>query len=307
MDPDLDQGEGQSAETEFDLDLSGFSAEEPTTGQEAESTASPIADGDNPKWAPFLEGIPTVMVDTIKAKLRELDRQTNEGFQKKAQEWEPYKPFRDQKIDPVYLQNSYQLAKALEENPVEILANLQQRLSADPNFRRILEERGLIPGAAPKEEQAADAFTAETPEQQIAALQKHIEERDQQLLAFFQQQQNEQIEQQTYAETIQSIDTDFATIESQIKQTLPQEVKAQIVQTAMVMGQQSGKYVSVIEAAPRVFQVLRSAQTGRRAAPRTIPTSGGNLPRPTTSDPADYTKDERVAAIQAMVANVNQQ
>src|SRR5690242_8038326 len=102
MDPDnevVDQGEGQSTEPQFDIDA--FNKPEP-------EQTSPISDGDNPKWEPFLKDIPTAFHDKFKTQLRTWDQQVQQSYQDKAKEWEPFKEFRDNKVDPAYLKSAYE-------------------------------------------------------------------------------------------------------------------------------------------------------------------------------------------------------
>lgn len=277
--------------------------QEPTTEVEGQPT---LEEGDNPKWAKFLADVPTAFIPMMKEKLKELDRETNEGFRKKAEEWAPYKPFREKNIDPDVLQKAYDFAQYTAQNPVEIYAQLHERLTADPNYRQILEQRGLLQAVAAAKADAEengepDPFAAEDPNEAIKALRAEIAQRDQQMLQIYQQQQEEAQQAQWQQEEAQNIETSFANIETRTGR-LPDSVKSQIIEKAIMMGQARNGPVSIEEAAVQVFRFMQEARP-KRSAPRTIP-GGGNIPQPQGVDPSEMSKDDRVEAVRRIAAQL---
>jgi hypothetical protein len=310
MDPLETTGQGELAQPdEFaSLDLSGFEPNETVEGT-APDTGQGNNDGSNPLYADLLKEIPSAFHPLVTKQLSEWDRQAQERFQQRAQQeeqaWSGFKQFRDQKVDPAYLASAYGLAQALQQDPVGIYANLHQRLTSDPNFRQALQERGLLQQAVQEaqQQQSPDAFAEDDVAKQVEALKQQIQQRDEQLVQFFQQKEHEEREQQYFEEETQRIDNDFASLEQKIGRPLPREVKAQIAQTAAMLGQTAGRYVSVIEAAPQVFRLIQAAQAGQRIPPSFIPTSGGALPQPQQKDPGEMTFDERVAYLTQLSQN----
>jgi hypothetical protein len=296
-DQQADAGTGENNDEFAFLDV----IDEPTEEEPSEVVeGQPILEeGDNPKWAKFLQDVPSAFLPMMKEKLKELDRETNEGFQRKAEEWAPYKPLRELNVDPGVLRQSYEFAQYMAQNPVEIYSQLHDRLTQDPNYRQILEERGLLHAVAAAqadaEETGADPFAADDPIEAVRALEARLADRDREFLELFEQQRQTEQFEAVKAEETQNIENSFTAIEGKIGRPLDIPMRRQITGQAIMMGQQQGRYVSVEEAAVEVFRFLKQARP-RQSAPRTIP-GGGNIPQAQVANPADMDKDQRIEAV----------
>lgn len=310
IDQPADTGTGTEVETDeyAFLDTLDADEQEPTTVDNGDGPPV-IQDGDNPKWAPFLEKIPTAFHSLFKEELKARDREVDLAFQERAKQWEPYKKFRDEKIDPEILQKSYDFAQYMAQNPVEIYAQLHESLTNDPRYRPILEQRGLLQAveavkADAEENGDPDPFAAEDPMAAVKALQLELKQRDEAMAEVFRNQQFEAQQAQWQREEAQTIENSFANIESRTGPLKP-SIKAQIVKEALMMGQTQGRYVPIEEAAVEVFRFMREARP-KQSAPRTIP-GGGNIPQRQAVDPADMSKEDRVAAVMRIAQQMSDQ
>lgn len=77
-------------------------------------------------WDKILEKIPTALHDVVKPALLEWDQGVNQRFQELAEEWKPFKEFKDNKVDPQYLKNALGFAQAFESDPTGVLKNANE-------------------------------------------------------------------------------------------------------------------------------------------------------------------------------------
>jgi hypothetical protein len=77
-------------------------------------------DQGNPAWSTFLEVIPEEFHEKVKPVLRNWDSGVQERFQKVHQEYEPWKPFVEGKVDPEHAQFALNLLNRLDTNPAEV-------------------------------------------------------------------------------------------------------------------------------------------------------------------------------------------
>lgn len=291
MDPDLDQQGSDATGAEIDTEALDWSqlteSPEQSTNTGGQATEV-VGEGDNPKWAKFLEAIPREFHEPVKAQLKEWDQGVNQRFQEIHQQYEPFKPFRERNIDPQRLDRAYQLAERLAQDPVGFYNDLRTGLIS----------RGQLADAQEVQQEAqadVDEFTEGDPyAQRMQQLEEELRLTREQTFAAIQQQQYEEQVQAQIAVENQRIDQAFTEIEQKAGATLPNELRASIIEKAMVMGQQQQRYVGIQEAANEVFRTLAAAQKLRRTAPKGIPT-GGSVPHTPLPNPGEMSKEQRFA------------
>jgi len=99
-------------------------------GETDNTEAASQETGGGEPWASALEHIPSQFHGDVKPALETWYQKFSQDVTK---QYEPWKPFIDQKVDPSQLQNAWQLAAALEQDPVNTLTNI----------RRFYEQNGI--------------------------------------------------------------------------------------------------------------------------------------------------------------------
>lgn len=297
---DLDQQGVDATGTDAgDIDYSQFGVEQSADAGQANPQTTEQQGGDNPKWAPILEAIPQEFHGPLKNHLKDWDRGVNERFQEIHNQYAPFKRFQDQQVDPERLEQSYQVAQQLQANPVEFMKRLFTGLtSRGYSPEQIAQELGITVQQAEQVQDQIELDSEDPYARKITELERRLQERDEALAQFVQAQQQEQIQQQVYQEEMNNIEQGFAAVEQRVGK-LSDPLKAEIIQRAMFMGQQSGGPVTIEEAAKATFDFLRQAQAQRKQAPRGIP-GGGSIPRTIDKDPGEMSEDERLAYAKAI-------
>lgn len=105
----------------------------PFTQQETDNSAD--ESGFNPAWNTVLNEIPSEFHNKVAPHLSEWDKNYQNGLEKARNEvqsqYEPFKQFLDNEIDPEELQRSYAIYQAINENPAGVVEALQQALGND--------------------------------------------------------------------------------------------------------------------------------------------------------------------------------
>lgn len=287
MDPEeIDQQDSNVTGVESDaIDYSTFGVT-PEQPEQPSGQAEEVKD--NPKWAPFLEAIPTPFHEPVKRHLKEWDQGINQRFQELNQQWAPFKRFREENIDPERLQRSYELANRLATDPTgfynDLYTSLVQRGLLQEQVQQQAEQQAQGNEGDPNED---DPYV-----QRLTRLERQLQERDEALATMFQEQEQQAVLQRTLQEETAAIDQGFQAIETRLGSALSNPLKAQIVEKAMVMGQQQQRYVTIEEAANEVFRFLSAARNLAKAPPRGIPTGGG-IPQTPVADPGEMTREQR--------------
>lgn len=287
-----------------DFDFSGFESTgtedsgETATVESTEEAAPTV----NPAWNEYLEKIPESLRPMVTPAFQAWDQGVSQRFSELNQKWEPYREFQEQQIGRDALQQAYTLAQQVQQDPVGIYTRLHEILSQDPRYAQQLIQAGLIP-----DPNKAAEVTEETPSRdplaEIDRLQQQLRERDEEMLNSLRQQEEQQRFNEVYEKTQNDIAEGFTRIETAIGKPIPNPVRAEIIKHAQYMGGQSGKYVSVEEAAPYVFQFMQQARAGAKGAPRTI--GGGGAAAPLQIDPATATPEQRVALAQEIARRLS--
>ena len=104
-------------------------------GQEIETP--PVAEGSeggsgiNPAWNEMLEVLPSSLHSLVTPHLQKWDQNYQQGINKVHSEYEPYKPFLEQKIPVDQLNYGLQLMQAIEERPQDVIAALQKAMGVE--------------------------------------------------------------------------------------------------------------------------------------------------------------------------------
>lgn len=292
-----------------DLDFSAFEAptEAVTQDQTEQVTPEEVGTGINPAWNPYLKDVPEGLHDMVTPAFKAWDEGVQKRFQEINDQWAPFQRFRDAKIEPDYIERSIGLAQQLQQDPVGVYQALNQFFQQSPQHLQRAIELGLIPNpnAAQAPEASSGELSPEDPMEKIAKLEQQLQDFQKQQLETFQRQQEEVKFNETYQATVNQIEQDFSQIEQTLKRELPGPVKAEIIKHAQFMGQQQGRFVSVIEAAPHVFQFMQQARAGIRKAPN--PVGSGTIPQPPNVDPATASKEDRINMADAIFDRISQQ
>lgn len=95
--------------------------EQETQGQETGTSL-------NPAWNDLMSVIPSQLHSQVTPHLQQWDKNYQDGIGKVHSEYEPYKPFLDNQIEPQQLAYGLQLLDAIENRPQEIYEALAQHL-----------------------------------------------------------------------------------------------------------------------------------------------------------------------------------
>lgn len=104
------------------------------TGQGTEGT--PVAQPDasqqgggsnlNPAWNDLLGIVPEMLHSQVTPHLEKWDKNYQEGINKVHSQYEPYKPYLDNNIPPEQINYALQLVNAIDQNPADVIAALQE-------------------------------------------------------------------------------------------------------------------------------------------------------------------------------------
>ena len=187
--PEETAGEGQESQA-LDTSSEVFQVEQEAT--------SPIGSGDNPAWAPFLSEVPDAYHETIKKHLRGYDEGVQKRFTTQAEQYDPYKSFVEQKVDPRELQAAYTLAQQLNGNPIDVYERLGQALMAQ-GYTPQQAQQAVQEAAADNDE---DSQFEPYEDPRIAQL----EQQQQAIINGLQQQYQAQEDERVFQETTNQID-----------------------------------------------------------------------------------------------------
>jgi hypothetical protein len=219
----------------------------------------------HPAHEKLLAELPEAWHQKVLPHLQEQDKY----YQQQMEKFSPYKDFLDNNVDPDYINQSIQLAKAISEDPVTIHENLTRALMA----------QGLIKEQA--EEAAAEIMEDEDfyEESELSPkLQKELAARDAKLEELQNQLSEQDFERQT-AQEYEIIEAELKGLRDVYKVTDQQEQAIiELMESAIARGQD----MSVIDAAKKLvsitgvgFKKLGVADATGLDAPIVVGSSGG--------------------------------
>jgi hypothetical protein len=198
---------------------------------------------DNPAWG--IDAFPEGFRGVAREKFSEFDRNHQQGIQKVHEQYAPYKQFLDAKVDPAKLEQAYQFAISLEQDPAGVTKMLAQHLGLS-----IQEAEAVI----------ADAEQEQQGDPQLTAMQAKLQEMEN----FIASQQQQTQQEQLIAEQNNLLDQGFASIEKSIGGALDPQVKNAVLRQMFYNQEITGKPADIFEA----FQQVNEFVTQIRAVPR---------------------------------------
>lgn len=178
-------------ETNGDI-TQGQSVEDNTTGT-GNADSQPVAEQQSeghPAWKEILDLLPDEFHPLVTPKLKGWDDGVQTRFQNLQSQYEPYKPFIENEVDPEYLQQAIGLAAAIEQDPQRVYNALAEAYGYgqgvadttgatgadtdedsdpdDPVAARLAEHERML-------EQMAEAFLADTNSREDAENQKALD------------------------------------------------------------------------------------------------------------------------------------
>ena len=114
------EGEGQGS------DSGVAQGQEVSSEQGTEGTG-----GTNPAWNDFLEVVPSSLHSQVTPVLSKWDQGVQQKIQQVHSQYEPFKPFLEQGVQPDQLEYGLNLLNAIENNPQEVLKALQEFVGSE--------------------------------------------------------------------------------------------------------------------------------------------------------------------------------
>jgi hypothetical protein len=249
--------------------------------------------GDNPAWGELLGALPTQLHSIVKPHLSNWDKQVQQRFQTVQSQYEPYKQFIDQKVDPQQLMNGMQVMQMLASDP---------RAFYDRMTQHYADEWGLNGDQGPSgddewDDELGDEDDANNPlAQQLAEAQQQLESMrgNQDTMAQF---LAAQVEKEYQQQADKEVEQEFKSVSEKYGELTPAHVDA-IVSMALQNN------INIPQAADRVFALIGN-QGGQQAqqrpvAPRVVPTNGGS-PAAAPINPGKLSGADRRALVRSIL------
>lgn len=220
----------------------------------------------NPAWNPLLEVLPSSLHGMVTPHLTEWDKGVQQMVQKVHSEYEPWKPFKENNLDPGQMYQSWQAIQNLEADPQGFVDAVIKHYG----LQQVLAEQGQQQPVANTGEQDLGEFNfSQTPEyaqmsQELQRVTGMSEQMAQLLLAQHQQQQD--------AEADTQLDTDLNTAKQKLGNMYDEQYLLQF------MGTTGGDINQAIEAYQTHVNNIISQQRNPGAGAPIIMGSGGGTP-----------------------------
>lgn len=266
-----------------------------TTGTEnvggsepVETTGGENAGGEsmNPAWNPLLEKLPSSLHQLITPELRSWDKNFQDKISEVQSQYEPYKQFLDNKIEPQTIEQAIGLYNLINQNPQLVYEQMQQFYGFGGGQGQ--EDQGNNPQGEEEE------FDLGDPNADITQHPKFQEmAQNQQLLA---QVIMEEHNAKQEAALSQQIEDEI----SAVKEKNPDIDELLLVQTAL------GGNMTIAEAADYINSYNERILTAsKRPAPKLFPV-GGALPAAEQPDPTKMDSKQTRQTVAAILAAANQ-
>jgi hypothetical protein len=260
--------------------LDGLEATETLEAPAAEAPEAPESEPvkAHPAHEKLLSELPEAWHAKVTPHLQEWDR----NVQNQLEKYTPYKQFVEEGVDPNFIVQSMQLARAIADDPVTVHGNLTNALM----------DQGLLKAEAQK---AASEIMEETGEMFEDAdlpdnIRKELSRRDAELDLIKEQLSAQEMEKATEIE-LQAIQSEFNQLEESY-QVSPQQERAilELMDAAVARGED----LTVVQAAKKLVEITgvgfkkKGAPDLSVGAPTVIGGSGGNsVPFEDVSIPKD--------------------
>lgn len=261
-------------------------------GQQQEET--PPAGG-NPAWDTIRNELDPITFSKIEPHLKDWDTGVNQRFENLNKELGWARDLTKAGREPAYIQRALQFADALDADPVAIHKYIGE----------FLETTGRMPTAKEVENAVETLPEGEASAQAVDPRFDQLAEQQEQIRQFLAFQQQQQIDQQED----QKLDSEI----EQLKTAHPEYSKediGEVLQRAVLMAQKTGKDVTLVDA-DASYQAFRNrlltAPRPGDSAPRLIPTSGGTPAGAPQKSLGEYSRTEVQDLIASLVAQSNEQ
>lgn len=247
--------------------------------------------GDNPAWGELLGALPTSLHPIVKPHLSNWDKQVHQRFQTVQSQYEPYKQFIDQKVDPQQLMNGMQIMQMLASDPRAFYDRMTEHYGSEWGLN---SDQGQS-GDDEWDDELGDEDENNPLAQQLAEAQQQLESMrgNQDTMAQF---LAAQVEKEYQQQADQAVEQEFKAVSEKYGELTPAHVDA-IVSMALQNN------IEIPQAADRVFSLIgqqAQAQQQRPAAPRVVPTNGGS-PAPAPINPGKLSGADRRALVRSIL------
>jgi hypothetical protein len=276
--------------------LEGLDAPEITeTVETPETPAEPASPepAETPKSHPAHEKLLSELPEAWHAKVTPHLQEFDRNVQQQLEKFSPFKQFVDDGVDPAFLVQSMQLAKAIASDPLTVHQNLTNALM----------QQGLIREEAEKAaeeiiEENSDPY--ESDDELSPAMKKELQRRDAELDQIKEQLSSQEFEKATQAE-LETLNREFGELQNSYDVTKAQETAILELMDAAIA---RGEDMTVFQAAKKLVQITGvgfkrkgSSDAPAAAAPTVLGGSGGNgVPFENVEIPADSKQKKEMLA-----------
>lgn len=235
---------------------------EPASSEPAETTKS------HPAHEKLLSELPEAWHAKVTPHLQEFDR----NVQQQLEKFSPFKQFVDDGVDPAFLVQSMQLAKAIASDPVTVHQNLTNALMQQGLLREEAEK-------AAEEIIDENSEPYESDEELSPAMKKELQRRDAELDQIKEQLSSQEFEKATQVE-LENLNREFGELQGSYDVTKAQETAILELMDAAIA---RGEDMTVFQAAKKLVEITGvgfkrkgASGTPAAAAPTVLGGSGGN-------------------------------
>ena len=243
----------------------------------------------HPAHEKLLSELPEAWHAKVTPHLQEFDR----NVQQQLEKFSPFKQFVDDGVDPAFLVQSMQLAKAIASDPVTVHQNLTNALM----------QQGLIREEAEKAageiiEENADPY--ESDDELSPAMKRELQRRDADMEQIKEQLSNQEFEKATQVE-LDTLNREFGELTNSYTVTKAQETAIlELMDSAIARGED----LTVFQAAKKLVEItgvgfkrVGAAGTPAAGAPTVLGGSGGNgVPFESVEIPTDSKQKKEMLA-----------
>ncbi len=284
-----DEGDNGGGETDSEFDPLGVP--EAAVDQVADNAEDQNTDNTeekiDPNWQGILNGLPQEFHKQVIPQLKTWDQ----NFAKVQSDYAPYKPLLENGIKYEDIQNSIELTKLINANPRYVYDELAKRYGFAAEQGQQQEE---------DDEDNADDAQPNLLELENNPQLKAMQDKLDQFQHMFDEQQQAKKEQAEQEAAVQEVKAEWTTLYTKLGipegKDLPQQVKNEIIQRSVAIGDKTGEY-SLLKGYEDYASFVNFVRNTRAnaTAPAVLPGNGG-LPS-TKKNIGQMTEDERIEHI----------
>jgi len=251
----------------------------------------------SPAWQKVLDVLPSEFHKQI---LPEFDK-WDKNFAEVQSKFAPYKPLVDNNVTFEDIQNSFKLAEMINVNPRAIYDELGKRFGF-ANVEQGLQQIEAQQNQEPAPHELGEEFPDISKHPQFVQLQQMVNN-------FQQSFEQNQLQQQQYAvqrQAEQEINTEWQQLESKLGRQLPEDVKTEIINRAVIIGDRTGNYSVEAGYTDYANFVNRVRNSRANATAPTVLSGNGGIPVP-QNNIGKMSREERVDYIASYAENLAKQ